>query len=61
MDSLWEIISDIGWFALLVVLFIRIRMIEKEVENIKSWEMFAKTAICAIEFRSDEETESEVD
>lgn len=57
MDNLWEIISDIGWFALLVVLFIRIRMIEKEVENIKSWEMFAK--ICAIKFRSDEEAESE--
>lgn len=56
---MWEIISDIVWVVLLIILIIRIHLIEKEVENIKSWEMFAK--ICAIRFRSDEETESEVE
>lgn len=55
MDLL-EIISDIGWFALLVVLFIRIRMIEKEVENIKSWEMFTK--ICVVRFVEGKEEEN---
>lgn len=44
-------ITIIAQWITIVCLIIRMRMIEKEVENIKSWEMFAK--ICARKWESD--------